>query len=87
MPITWSIGELADTWDYQPQYQLILVYREIFCTDTLWNTRIVTNINDKHANSQIKPENFQRLCKFPVDFQDFQVEKIIPVDFQDFHEC
>jgi len=30
----------------------------LVCTDTLWNTRIVTNINDKRANSQSKPENF-----------------------------
>ena len=27
-----------------------VVYREIFCIDTFWNTRIVTNINDKLAN-------------------------------------
>jgi len=35
-PITRSIGELANTYpDYQPRYQLILVYRKIFCTDAL----------------------------------------------------
>jgi len=48
-PITQSIGELGDTYqEYWPQYQLILVYREVFSTDTLWNTTTVT-----------KPENFQ----------------------------
>jgi len=26
------------------------VYRKIFYTDALWNTRIVTNINDKLAD-------------------------------------
>ena len=39
---------------------------ETFCTDTISNTRIMTNINDKHANSQTKPE------KIPGDFVNFQ---------------
>ena len=45
------------------------------CTDTLWNTRIETNINDKCTNSRTKWEISMRLCKFPVDFQNFKDEK------------
>ena len=38
------------------------------CTDTLWSTRIVTNVNDKCANSQTKPENFQETFKISSRF-------------------
>ena len=40
-----SIGELADTYRGLLTWisTLILVYCELFCTETLWNTRIVTN--------------------------------------------
>jgi len=59
-----------------------VVYREIFCTDTLCNTRIViTNINAKHATRKLNQKISRRLCKFPVDFQDFKEEKIISVNF------
>jgi len=49
-----------------------VVYQpEIFCTDTLRNTIIVTNINDKHANSQTKPENFQETLQISSRFPGF----------------
>ena len=38
----------------------------------------MTNAQTHKLNKKIS----KRLCKFPVDFQNFQEEKIIPVDLK-----
>ena len=61
---TQSIAQITDI--YRAVAQLILIYCEMFSTGTLWNTRILSHIINKHTNSTRKfPGDFEISSRFP----------------------